>query len=189
MRTIFLDRDGVINKKAPANGYVTDWTQFEMLPGVREAMGLVRNLGYRTIVITNQRSIARGLSTMEQQNNIHRRMAAEIAEAGGRVDAVYVCPHHVNSCRCRKPELGLFWRARAEFPDIEFPDAWMIGDSLSDIEAGRRLGAQTILIGHIEPQPMQISFPKPDYIASSLLEAVQRYITHHTIQTLNADKQ
>lgn len=175
---IFLDRDGVINRKAPEGDYITSWKDFALIPGAKEAIQLLNQHGYRTFVVTNQRGIALRRLTITRLNSIHRRMLTELRRVGAVVDAIYYCPHDEGKCDCRKPKLGLFLRAKEEFPEIEFAKSVVIGDSSKDIEAGWKLGCKTILIA---PETHEGLTPKygslaPDYIAKSLQEAVGKYI-------------
>ena len=102
--------------------------------------------GYRIIIVTNQAGIGRGLFSEENLTDIHSRMVSEIVEAGGRIDAVYYCPHHPNAgCECRKPKPGMLTRAAREH-NIELSSAYLIGDSKTDIEAGQRAGTKTLLV-------------------------------------------
>src|SRR5690349_5322567 len=100
---VFLDRDGVINRKAAEGDYVTSWSDFVLLPGVSTALDLLARHGVLTIVVTNQRAVARGLLDNETLSDIHRRMRQVVSEHGGRIDDVFVCPHDVDVCDCRKP--------------------------------------------------------------------------------------
>jgi D-glycero-D-manno-heptose 1,7-bisphosphate phosphatase len=143
----FLDRDGVINRKAPDGGYVTSWADFEFLPGVPGALRALREDGLRLIVVTNQRGIARGMVSRSTVDTIHDRMNTALAEAGATVDAVFVCPHDEGTCECRKPGTLLFARALDRFPDISLADSVVVGDTIRDLEAGQRLGCPTFLIG------------------------------------------
>ena len=168
MTTAFLDRDGVINEKPQVGRYVTASRELRLLPGAAEAIGLLNEAQVRVVVITNQRGVALGVMSMEQLEGVHHHMAEELQRAGAHVDAIYFCPHAENSCDCRKPGIGLFLQAKSEFPDMTFDEAYVIGDSDRDMEAGRRLGARLIRIG----QPAS-----PDETgAPSLLYAVTRYI-------------
>jgi D-glycero-D-manno-heptose 1,7-bisphosphate phosphatase len=142
MRTAFLDRDGTINVKAPEGEYVTCWHEFAFLPGAVEAIGLLRERGWRVVVVTNQRGVALGRMSLADVEEIHRRL-----REAAPLDAVYLCPHERDSCDCRKPNTGMFRQAQAEFPDIRFEEGVVIGDAESDMEAGRRLGCRTILVG------------------------------------------
>lgn len=142
--TIFLDRDGVINRKRD-DDYVKHWSEFEFLPGVKEALQMLTENNYRLIVVTNQRGVARGWMTETDVQDIHARMLAAIVPA--RIAAIYYCPHDKDQCDCRKPKTGMFLQAQRDFPDIEFARAVVIGDSTSDLEAGAALGCDTIYIG------------------------------------------
>jgi D-glycero-D-manno-heptose 1,7-bisphosphate phosphatase len=126
--------------------YVTRWEEFEILNGVFEAIKLLNNAGLLTIIITNQRGIARGLMSDGDLIAIHERFQKELHGCGAHLDAIYYCPHDVDSCDCRKPKTGLFERSLRDFPEICFKDSFVIGDSLSDIQAGNRLGCYSILI-------------------------------------------
>jgi D-glycero-D-manno-heptose 1,7-bisphosphate phosphatase len=148
IKTVFLDRDGVINRKRPEGDYVKCWEEFEFLPQAPEALKLLKEAGLRLIIVTNQRGIARGLMTERDLEEIHRRMLAELATLQVSVDAIYYCPHEEGICECRKPRVGLFRRAQQDFPDIDFANSAVIGDSLKDMEAGTQLGCLTILIAN-----------------------------------------
>lgn len=142
--TIFLDRDGVLNRKRD-DDYVKHWGEFEFLPNVKEALQILTAKNYRLIVVTNQRGIARGWMTEAAVQDIHARMLAEIAPA--QIAAIYYCPHDKDQCDCRKPKPGLFLQAQQAFPDLDFAQAVLIGDSLSDMEVGVKLSCRNILIG------------------------------------------
>jgi D-glycero-D-manno-heptose 1,7-bisphosphate phosphatase len=114
LTAVFLDRDGVINRKAPEGQYVTSWDEFEFLPGALEGLRLLGESDLILAVVTNQRGIARGMLTSGDLDDIHRRMRAAIEAAGGRLNAIYHCPHDVG-CRCRKPDVGMFEEAAADF--------------------------------------------------------------------------
>jgi D-glycero-D-manno-heptose 1,7-bisphosphate phosphatase len=144
--TIFLDRDGVINRKRD-DDYVKRWSEFEFLPRVQEALQLLTQAGARLIIVTNQRGIARGWMTEADLHDIHARMQTELEAAGARIAAIYYCPHDKDQCDCRKPGVGLFLQAQRDFPDLEFAKAVLIGDSASDMEAGAKLGCRHILLG------------------------------------------
>ena len=145
-KTLFLDRDGVINRKMPEGAYVERPAQFEFLPGAVEALRRLRAAGIKLIVVTNQRGVALGSMSLADVDAIHARMREALARAGGDVDAVYVCPHEAGTCDCRKPDLGLFQRALRDDPTIDLAEAAVVGDSASDILAGNRLGCPAYLI-------------------------------------------
>ena len=146
MKTVFLDRDGVINRSPPNMGFVRRWSEFNFIPNARKAIRELTENGYRIVVVTNQSGIGRGLFSEESLTNTHSRMLAEISKAGGRIDAVYYCPHHPDAgCECRKPKPGMLIRAAREH-HIELSSAYLIGDSATDIEAGQRAGTKAFLV-------------------------------------------
>jgi histidinol-phosphate phosphatase family protein len=145
--TVFLDRDGTLNVKAPEGEYVTAWDEFTFLPGAREAVRLLTERGVRLIVVTNQRGIALGRMTEDDLTDIHRRMLDGLTAAGGEIARIYHCPHEADMCDCRKPEIGMFLQAQRDFPDIRFKHSAVIGDSSSDILAARRIGAKAVFLG------------------------------------------
>jgi D-glycero-D-manno-heptose 1,7-bisphosphate phosphatase len=141
-----MDRDGVLNEKMPEGHYVASKADFHLLPGVVEAIGRLNRAGVHVVVVSNQRGIALGLYTAADVNAIHTALQELLEHHGAHVDGFYFCPHDKGQCNCRKPLPGLFEQAVAEFPEIAAATSAMIGDSLSDIEFGRRLGMQTIFI-------------------------------------------
>jgi D-glycero-D-manno-heptose 1,7-bisphosphate phosphatase len=146
LRTVFLDRDGVINKKMPEGAYVTSWANFQLLPGAPEAIAQLNQAGLRVVVVSNQRGIALGLYSAQDVETIHANLQRELKKLGAHVDAFYFCPHDKQDCNCRKPLPGMFDSAQQDFPGIRAAESVMIGDSLSDIEFGRRLGMWTIFV-------------------------------------------
>jgi len=149
---VFLDRDGVLNVKAPEGRYITGWGQFELLPGVDAALRELRRRDpqARLIVVTNQRGLARGLIEPASLEDLHERMRAQLRDLGVELDGIYICPHEVDSCDCRKPEPGLLRQAMADFPEIDPAASALIGDSLADLEAAQRAGCQAYLVGPTE---------------------------------------
>lgn len=143
-KAIFLDRDGTINKYV---GFLTEPEQFELLPGVAEAIKMINKSGYLAIVVTNQPVIARGDCTWEELQQIHDKMETELGKEGAFLDAIYICPHHKDKgfegerpeykfdCECRKPKPGLLLQAAKDF-NIDLSQSVMIGDSENDIVAG-----------------------------------------------------
>jgi D-glycero-D-manno-heptose 1,7-bisphosphate phosphatase len=146
VKFVFLDRDGVINRKAPEGQYVCNQNDFHILPGVEAAISELNRLGRSVIVITNQRGIALGLFTCADVEALHAQFQRHLANIGAHVDAFYYCPHDKDRCNCRKPKTGLFENAFRDFPGANAENSIMIGDSLSDIEAARHLGLRSILI-------------------------------------------
>ena len=175
LRTIFLDRDGVLNRKLPEGQYVTSWRHFELLPGVPDAIARLNQAGLRVLVVTNQRGIALGLYTAADVDAIHTQLQAVLAKSGAHIDGFYFCPHDKYQCNCRKPLPGLFERAKAQFPDIEPATSLIIGDSLSDVEFGRNLSLTTVFIqgdpDHQKPGASEAS-ALADLLFPSLPDAV-----------------
>ena len=149
-KAIFLDRDGTLNRYV---GFLRDIKEFELLPGVSEAIRLINASGYLAVVITNQPVIARGEVTVEQLDEIHKKMATELGKDGAYLDAVYYCPHHPDKgfegevaelkfdCDCRKPKPGLLLRAASDL-NIDLSESYMIGDSHIDVEVGENAGCK-----------------------------------------------
>jgi D-glycero-D-manno-heptose 1,7-bisphosphate phosphatase len=138
--TILVDRDGVLNRKAAKAQYVRSWSDFEWLPGAREALKVFGDAGYRIIVVSNQAGVGRGLMTEDDLRAIHDRMKQEAIDAGGRIDAVYYCPHGWSEgCDCRKPNPGLLFQAQREH-SLDLSRTRFVGDDSRDREAADRAG-------------------------------------------------
>ncbi|MCC7467122.1 MAG: HAD family hydrolase [Saprospiraceae bacterium] len=170
MNTLFLDRDGVINHRIPGD-YVRTPETFLPMEGLGEAMKLLSGKFDRIFVVTNQAGIGKGLMTEMDLHSIHRHMLDIMEVAGGRVDRVYHCPHRSElGCTCRKPATGMAWLALADFPDIDFENAWMVGDSVSDMQFAETLGVKSVLIRGKVEEVDRLSRQKTDYQFDSLLE-------------------
>jgi len=148
--TLFLDRDGVINRKIE-NDYVRNINQFELIPGVIDGLRILRGIFGKIIILTNQRCIGRGLMKEEDLLEIHAEMLKIFNEHGISIDGIYYCPHdpEKEECNCRKPKPGLALKAKEDFSSIDFKRSIMVGDSLSDMELGRNLGMITIFISPV----------------------------------------
>lgn len=146
MTALFLDRDGVINRRI-VDDYVRSWEDFVFLPDIFEVLPAVHAAGLPAVVVTNQRGIARGLMSEQELADIHERMQRELMErTGHRFDAIYHCPHdRGEGCDCRKPLPGMLLQAARDNP-IDLAASWMIGDTESDVEAGIAAGCSTVLI-------------------------------------------
>lgn len=144
-RCVFLDRDGVINVKAPDGEYIRTWAEFRFLPGIVDWIRLFNALELLVIVVTNQRGVARGLVDPSDLKDIHTRMVEELAAAGARIDEVLVCPHEERVCNCRKPLPGMVDQAQRKW-DIDLSRSLMIGDSESDRELAVRCGMPFVLV-------------------------------------------
>ena len=167
--SLFLDRDGVINKRIP-DDYVKHPDEFQFIPGVTEALGIFAGLFNPIVVITNQQGIGRGLMNATQLDLVHQKMLTEITKTGGRIDAVFYSPDLKNvRSFTRKPAIGMGLRARKQFPSIHFKNSIMAGDSYSDVLFGHRLGMITVLIGTDKNLAFQCSgildFTFPDLLS------------------------
>lgn len=148
---IILDRDGVLNRRAPKAEYVRTWKQFAWVPGAREALRMLKEAGYRIIVVTNQAGIARGAMTEAALREIHDRMRKEAGDCGGGIDAVYHCPHGWDErCECRKPRPGMLFKAQRDL-HLDLTRTFFIGDDERDEEAGRAAGCKTALVSPERP--------------------------------------
>lgn len=167
--TLFLDRDGVINRRI-VDGYVKTWSQFEFLPGVPDALKRFHQLFGRIIVVSNQQGVGKGLMAESDVQSIHARMMSETEKSGGRIDAVFFSPHlQSDGSVMRKPGIGMALKARKQFPDIRLNHSVMAGDSMSDMVFGKRAGMNTVLISTdmaiAKNNHRQIDFIYPDLIS------------------------
>jgi D-glycero-D-manno-heptose 1,7-bisphosphate phosphatase len=171
-KAVFLDRDGVINRKLPEGQYVTRWEEFQFLPKVAEAIAALKSSGFRVIVVSNQRCVARGLISLSDLELIHQQMLATLAAANAVVDKVYCCPHEkYPPCGCRKPQPGMLLLAAQDY-GIGLVNSWMIGDSETDVEAGKTAGCKTARILNSG----ESSNGTADLFAESLFDAVQKIL-------------
>ena len=169
---VFLDRDGVINRKAPEGAYVTSWDDFELLAGVERAVASLNQSRRKVIVVTNQRAVALGLVSESELLTIHEHLKAHLRSFGAHIDAIYYCPHDLGQCNRRKPATGLFKRTFREWSDVCPENSVMIGDSYSDMLAGANMRMKTILIHDgINSDPRSLDLANAS--ARSLLEAVE----------------
>jgi D-glycero-D-manno-heptose 1,7-bisphosphate phosphatase len=143
---IILDRDGVINRRPPKAEYVRGWDEFEWLPGAADALRLLSRAGYTVIVVSNQAGIARGAMTEADLAAINDRLMQEALELGGRIDAIYYCPHGWDEgCDCRKPKPGMLFRAQHDF-HLDLSRTVFVGDDERDAEAADAAGSPSILV-------------------------------------------
>jgi D-glycero-D-manno-heptose 1,7-bisphosphate phosphatase len=143
---VILDRDGTLNRRPPKAQYVIGPEGFEWLPGAPEALRLLNDAGYTVVVVTNQAGIGRGALTEEQLAAVHLKMVRQAEEAGGRIDAVYHCPHDWDEgCECRKPAPGLLFQAQREL-DLDLTRTPFIGDDERDAEAADAAGCPSMLV-------------------------------------------
>lgn len=149
--TLFLDRDGVINKRI-FGGYVSQISEFEFIPGVLKAIAQLSEFFQRTFVVTNQQGIAKGVMTERNVLEILAYMEDQIYLAGGKIDKCYFASNMEGAENdIRKPNPAMALRAKVEFPEVQFDKCIMVGDTDSDIEFGRNLGMKTVRIKTVEP--------------------------------------
>ena len=147
--TLFLDRDGVINVKLEGK-YVQNFSEFEFISGSLSAISKLSQLFFSIIIITNQQGIGKGIMTQFDLNTLHFKMQQKIEYYGGRIDKIYYCPHlESDNCLCRKPKPGMIKNAIIDFPEIKIDHSYLVGDSDSDIEAGKRMGLNTIKVDNL----------------------------------------
>jgi D-glycero-D-manno-heptose 1,7-bisphosphate phosphatase len=169
MKTVFLDRDGIINKDC--KDYVKNWEEFSFLPGSKEAIAMLSKSGFNIFVVTNQSGIGRGVYSESDLHCIHEKMSKELEKSGGRIDKIYFCAHvPEDACKCRKPGTGMLKEASLEH-GIDLKKSFMIGDKATDICAGKSAGCRTILVRTAISENYE--GPQPDFCAGSLLEAVK----------------
>jgi len=185
-RAVFLDRDGVITQEPPH--YAHELSQLELIPKSADAIRLLNENRFVVIVASNQAGIAHGYYREEDAILFHQAMKENLAKEGAYIDAIYYCPHHPEAkieryrvdCNCRKPKPGMLTRAKREL-NIDLKQSFIVGDKLSDIEAGERAGCKTIMVrtGH-GVEELKSNEIDCDYIANDLHDAVQHilYLSH-----------
>ena len=156
--TLFLDRDGVINKDKPGS-YIFNAGEFHFYPGVLNAFKLFAEKFGRIIVVTNQRGIGKGLMTEADLSSIHSKMLGAINSEGVHIDAIYYCTSLSNTAFERKPNPGMAVRAKNDFPDIDFNKSIMVGNNISDMLFGKNAGMYTVFVKTTNPGQI---FPHPD---------------------------
>lgn len=144
--SLFLDRDGVINVRL-VDDYVKKWEDFHFIDGVLDAMKVFHSFFQTIVVVSNQQGVGKGLMKHESVDEVHQKMVAQISKSGGQIDKVYFCPElKKDRPFCRKPSVGMALKAKQDFPAINFKKSIMAGDSLSDMQFGKRLKMTTVLI-------------------------------------------
>jgi histidinol-phosphate phosphatase family protein len=148
---VIVDRDGVLNVKMPRAEYVRSWSDWRWADGALDALVRFSAAGFRVIVVTNQAGIARGVMNEADLAIIHERMNAEVIAAGGRIDAIYHCPHGWNDgCNCRKPKPGMLFQAQREF-DLDLSRVCFVGDDDRDGQAADAAGCRFSIVSGEEP--------------------------------------
>jgi D-glycero-D-manno-heptose 1,7-bisphosphate phosphatase len=141
---IFLDRDGVLNENCP--NHVRSWADIQILPAIPEVLAKLAKSAYAIVVVTNQSVVSHGILTLEETIAINQRLMDELTRMGGRIDLALLCPHkRGDGCECRKPKPGMLLQA-AEQLGLDLKRSWMVGDALTDVQAGLAAGVQPILL-------------------------------------------
>ena len=188
MKLVIIDRDGTINEDR--DDFVKSAAEWVALPGALEAIARLNHAGWHTVIATNQSGLARGLFDMAALNGIHARMNAELAAIGGRIDAVFFCPHGpADGCRCRKPLPGLF-EMIAERYGANLREAHAVGDSLRDLQASAAVACPPHLVrtgksaGLDEAAAAQLVLP----VAGARVHDDLAAFAHHLIQGGRRDR-
>ncbi len=179
MKTIFLDRDGVINKDSAE--YIKSWDEYFFIPGSLQAMALLKENGYQIMLITNQSVINRKMVALETLSDMHDRIKQAAMDAGGFIEDIFFCPHTPSDrCECRKPAPGMILSACKKH-GLEVSETIMVGDSEKDMEAARNAGcAKCILVrtgnGRTTEASLEAKNRQADHVADDLMEAVRHII-------------
>lgn len=171
-RAVFLDRDGTVNVEA---GYLYSGDRVQLIDGAAAAIRALNDAGWLVVIITNQSGVSRGYLSAADLDAVHEALLADVAALGGRIDAVYACPHVPGErCACRKPRPELLQRAAERF-GIDLAASWMIGDKPSDLGAGRAAGCRTgfVLTGYGSRYAPSLDSAAADFIAADLPAAVR----------------
>ncbi|MEO7530895.1 MAG: HAD-IIIA family hydrolase [Sediminibacterium sp.] len=155
--TLFLDRDGVINHDKD-NDYIRDWDEFRFYDTTLEAMAILEKYFGRIVVTTNQKGVGKELMTVADLANIHSNMLQQIQGSGGRIDKVYYCSDLSDDSINRKPNPGMAFQAKADFPEIDLAKSLIVGNRISDMSFGRNAGIYTIFVATTHPET---PFPDP----------------------------
>jgi len=155
--TLFLDRDGVINYEKK-NDYVKTWDEFKFYDNALDGLTWVKDLFGTIVVVTNQKGVGKGVVTTFNLNTIHQNMIAEVLLRDGRIDKIYHCPDLEDDAPNRKPNAGMAFQAKKDFPSIDFSKSFMVGNKLSDMGFGRNAGMHTVFVATTNPE---VPFPHP----------------------------
>jgi len=181
-RAVFFDRDGTLNEEV---GYLDSLDRFRLYPFASRAVRAANEAGLVAVVLTNQSGVGRGIFSEELVARVHERLAAEMQQAGARLDAIYYCPHHPAAeverfrveCACRKPAPGMMQEAAQRF-GIRLEESFVVGDRYVDVEMAHRTGATSVLVrtgfGQSEWELLRSNgSPQPDHVAEDVSAAVE----------------
>ncbi len=173
--TLFIDRDGVINYEKKES-YILNWNEFQFYGNVPSAMKIINEIFGTIVMVTNQKGIGKKLMTTEDLNNIHQNMQLHIESAGGRIDKIYYCSDLDDTSINRKPNPGMAFQAKADYPLIDFSKSFMIGNKLSDMQFGRNAGMNTVYLATTNPE-VSFTHPDIDFRFNTLFEFATALIT------------
>jgi len=166
--TLFLDRDGVINVET-VGSYITSWDEFKFSEGAVGALQILSEIFGTIVVVTNQRGVGRGIMTIDALKEISNKMTAGIIAGGGRIDKIYSCTAVSDDDHNRKPNTGMAVQAKEDFPHIDFRKSVIVGNSLSDMEFGKRLAMHTVFLT-TKHEPFSLPHDLIDNQHTSLLD-------------------
>lgn len=165
---LFLDRDGVLNERL-IDDYVKSPAELVPVAQLAETIALLSQFFAPIVVVTNQQGIGKGLMTEADLGLVHEALRAEATRLGGHIDGFYFCPHLSDAgCPCRKPAIGMALQAKADFPQIDFQNAWMVGDSASDMVFARNAGMHSVFIHGKEEDSEKIKSESPEHTFENL---------------------
>ena len=166
--TLFLDRDGVINHEKELD-YILNWNEFKFYDQVLEAIAICAKKFGLIVVVTNQKGVGKKLMSEDDLLNIHQELKKEVLKAGGRIDQVYFCSSTDDNHYSRKPNPGMAFEARKEFPEIEFNKSIIVGNKSSDMLFGRNAGMYTVYLTTTHPD-QEIPHPHIDLVFPTLMD-------------------
>jgi D-glycero-D-manno-heptose 1,7-bisphosphate phosphatase len=176
MKLVILDRDGVINHDSDA--FIKGPEEWRPLPGSLEAIARLNQAGYHVIIATNQSGVGRGLFEVSTLNAIHDKMHRALAQIGGRIDAIFFCPHALEAnCECRKPKPGLLEEIARRF-NVDLKGVPVIGDALRDLQAAATVGAAPVLVltGKGKKTQREGEMPDDTQVYADLADAVRAIV-------------
>jgi len=175
-RVVFLDRDGVLNTRFPE--YISSWNQYVWYPWTFESLRLLHKAGARVFVFTNQSAVGRGYFPEHKLTGIHTRLRERLSEAGIELTGIYYCPHTPEDrCDCRKPKPGMLLQAASEY-NIDLSEAWVIGDYMDDIRAGKAVKAHTILLKCGRRDNRITGDDIPEVVSENLLDGAKHIVQY-----------
>lgn len=181
MKLIFLDRDGVINEYPGSTKYVNNPIEFNFIPGSAQGISKLNVCGFKLVVISNQAGVAKGLYTLDDLEQINKKMISGLKENNAFVSGIYYCTHHPqDKCGCRKPNLGLLKQAVSDLGVVP-EESFFIGDSFLDMEVAKAFGAKSVLVLSGREKDSNRSSWKfePDLVFDNLLAAAEYICIHH----------